>query len=79
MHAWLPTIGPAVMGLATPDSISRGLIYRLDHFIEKNGDSLGTAFPSSHVAAGITFTWVAWRLDRKRHAFVAALDRMRVA
>jgi hypothetical protein len=71
VHAWMPTIGPAVMGLATPESVSRGLIYRMDHFIEKNGDSLGSAFPSSHVAAAITLTWVAWRLGRRRIAVVA--------
>src|SRR5207244_11745606 len=36
-------------------------VCRLSHWIADGGGSLGTAFPSTHVAGAVTFAWIAWR------------------
>ena len=61
VHAWWPTIGPAVLPLQFPAPLSARWFFRLSHWIADGGDSLGTAFPSTHVAGAVTFAWIAWR------------------
>jgi membrane-associated phospholipid phosphatase len=37
----------------------------LVHWVLVGGESIGTAFPSSHVAAALTIWLAAWRVDRR--------------
>jgi len=73
VHAWWPTIGPSVLPVRFPPSVSAGLFFRLNHWIQDGGDSLGTAFPSTHVAGAVTFAWIAWRFWRRRVAIAVSL------
>ena len=68
VHAWWPTTGPAVLSLHFPPSVSVGWFFRLNHWIQNRGDSVGTAFPSTHVAGAVTFAWIAWRFWPRRVA-----------
>lgn len=68
VHAWWPTVGPEVLGVTFPPSVSAGWFFRISHWVLVRGDSWGTAFPSSHVAGAVTFAWIAWRLRRPRVA-----------
>ncbi len=45
-------------------ALSDGLFYRLVHGALHAGDSLGTAFPSSHVAGAVTIAYLGWRWFR---------------
>ena len=57
-----PVYGPrAIAGQALAPAVD-GLFHRLVEGARESGDSLGTAFPSSHVAGAVTMAWVAWRL-----------------
>ncbi len=73
VHAWWPTIGPAVLSVRFPASVSAGWFFRVDHWIQDGGDSLGTAFPSTHVAGAVTFAWIAWRFWSRRVALGVTL------
>ena len=68
VHAWWPTIGPAVLPPQFPAPLSARWFFRLSHWIADGGDSLGTAFPSTHVAGAVTFAWIAWRFWKRRIA-----------
>jgi membrane-associated phospholipid phosphatase len=54
-----PVVGPADM-TALPE-IARGFFYSFSHGAQAAGDSLGTAFPSSHVAGAVTIAFAAGR------------------
>jgi len=54
-----PVVGPPDM-MALPE-IARGFFYSLSHGAQAAGDSLGTAFPSSHVAGAVTIAFAASR------------------
>ncbi|HXA96385.1 MAG TPA: phosphatase PAP2 family protein [Candidatus Dormibacteraeota bacterium] len=66
VYAWWPTTGPDFLHVVFPESVRGGLVFRLNHLIQDSGDSLGTAFPSSHVAGAVTVTWILWRLGYRR-------------
>ncbi|HEX4633655.1 MAG TPA: phosphatase PAP2 family protein [Gemmatimonadales bacterium] len=65
-YALWPTTGPGFLHVTFPDTVSGGPIFRLNHLIQDSGDSLGTAFPSSHVAGAVTLTWILWRMGHRR-------------
>jgi membrane-associated phospholipid phosphatase len=50
-----------------------GLVYRLNSWLRASGDSLGTSFPSSHVAGAVALAWSAWRFLSRRAAIVATI------
>jgi len=66
VYALWPTTGPGALHVSFPESVSDGLMFRINHVIQDSGDSLGTAFPSSHVAGAVTLTWILWRLGHRR-------------
>lgn len=61
LYTALPTDGPLELFPRFVAGVDGGSFYRLNHGLRAAGDSLGTAFPSSHVAGSITLAWVAWR------------------
>ncbi len=73
VHAWWPTIGPGILPLRFPAPLSASWFFRLSHWIQDGGDSLGTAFPSTHVAGAVTFAWIAWRFWSRRVALALTL------
>jgi membrane-associated phospholipid phosphatase len=56
-----PVIGPAELMPHYKGGLTQGLFYRLTHAARDAGDSLGTAFPSSHAAGAVTSALLAWR------------------
>jgi membrane-associated phospholipid phosphatase len=56
-----PVYGPRAMAGGELVSAPAGLFHTLVEGARDAGDSLGTAFPSSHVAGAVTMAWVAWR------------------
>jgi membrane-associated phospholipid phosphatase len=56
-----PVYGPRAMAGAALVPAPAGLFHTLVEAARQGGDSLGTAFPSSHVAGAVTMAWVAWR------------------
>jgi membrane-associated phospholipid phosphatase len=57
-----PVYGPRAMAAAgAAQAPSGGFFHGLVEAARESGDSLGTAFPSSHVAGAVTMAWVAWR------------------
>ncbi len=73
VHAWWPTIGPAVLPVQFPAPLGARWFFRLSHWIANGGDSLGTAFPSTHVAGAVTFAWIAWRFWSRHVALAVTL------
>jgi len=73
VHAWWPTIGPAVLPVQFPAPLGARWFFRLSHWIADSGDSLGTAFPSTHVAGAVTFAWIAWRFWSRHVALAVTL------
>ena len=71
VYALWPTTGPDFLHVGFPESVRGGLVFRINHLIQDSGDSLGTAFPSSHVAGSVTMTWILWRLGYRRFGVVA--------
>lgn len=69
-YALWPTVGPDVLQVTFPPSVSGGWVFHLNHLIQGAGDAAGTAFPSSHVAGAVTLTWVLHRLGHRRLAVV---------
>jgi len=53
-----PVVGPEDPALP---EIARGFFYSIVHATQAAGDSLGTAFPSSHVAGAVTIAFAAAR------------------
>jgi membrane-associated phospholipid phosphatase len=60
-----PVVGPLEMYPRFEAGVSTGVFFRLNAGIRGIGDSLGTAFPSSHVAGTVTLAWIAWRRCRR--------------
>lgn len=56
-----PVHGPRALAGAEGAPVPGGLFHTLVERARESGDSLGTAFPSSHVAGVVTIAWVAWR------------------
>ena len=59
-----PVAGPYYI-FTPPDPRSMGpLIPPMVHWLLRHGSSIGTAFPSSHVAVSVTVLLMAWRFSR---------------
>src|SRR4029434_9806213 len=57
-----PVYGPrAIAAFAMLPSLAPGFFHGLVEHTRESGDSLGTAFPSSHVAGVVTMAWMGWR------------------
>jgi len=57
-----PVYGPRAMAAAAMlPSLATGFFHGLVEHARQSGDSLGTAFPSSHVAGVVTMAWMGWR------------------
>lgn len=69
----LPTDGPRATMPRFTLGIDHGFFFRLNDAVRAAGDSLGTAFPSSHVAGSATLAWIAWRCCGRRMAWVYSL------
>lgn len=56
-----PVDGPSHTMTRYAGDLTEGLLYGLVHGAVELGDSLGTAFPSSHVAGAVTIAVLGWR------------------
>ncbi|MGH7702978.1 MAG: phosphatase PAP2 family protein [Gemmatimonadales bacterium] len=73
-----PVIGPATLMPSYDGPLTQGFFYQLTHHARDAGDSLGTAFPSSHVAGSVTIAIVAWIWLSPRIAGVVTAEAMGV-
>lgn len=60
LYLVMPVIGPLEIFPRAAESHTAGLFYQLNLAMRGAGDSLGTAFPSSHTAGSIALAWLAW-------------------
>lgn len=61
MYIFFPVDGPSHTMARYVGPLTDGFFYRLTHGAVHAGDSLGTAFPSSHVAGAVTIAYLACR------------------
>jgi hypothetical protein len=61
LYTAFPFDGPLVLFPRYTAGIADGWFFRANVALRSAGDSLGTAFPSSHVAGSVTLAWVAAR------------------
>jgi len=61
LYLWFPVDGPSALLPHYQGALTDGFWYQVVKSAHDSGDSLGTAFPSSHVAGSITIALVAWR------------------
>jgi membrane-associated phospholipid phosphatase len=61
LYLLFPVIGPAELLPHYEGALTGGFFYRLTHAGRAAGDSLGTAFPSSHAAGAVTAAALGWR------------------
>jgi membrane-associated phospholipid phosphatase len=74
-----PVYGPRAIGAASLAAAPDGLFHTLVERARASGDSLGTAFPSSHVAGAATIAWVGWRWLSRKWSAVLTLAALAVA
>jgi membrane-associated phospholipid phosphatase len=61
LFAIMPVDGPRHTGMIFEGARAEGFFARLVQLVAvEHGESLGAAFPSSHVAAAVTIAWVGW-------------------
>lgn len=72
-----PVYGPRAMAAAMAPTV--GFFHTLVERARESGDSLGTAFPSSHVAGVVTMAVVGWRWLGRGWGFVLAAAALAVA
>lgn len=56
-----PTDGPRHVMPPYAGPLNEGIFYRIVHDALELGDSMGTAFPSSHVVGAVTIAYVGWQ------------------
>src|SRR5262249_59341187 len=61
VYTVFPTTGPLPDHGHWSSQIAQGWFFRLNDWIRNVGDSLGTAFPSSHVAGAVALPWLLVR------------------
>ncbi len=59
LYLAFPVVGPAALMPHYDGPLTHGFFFQLTHHAREAGDSLGTAFPSSHVAGSVTIAIVA--------------------
>jgi membrane-associated phospholipid phosphatase len=74
-----PVYGPRAMAAAMAPSAPAGFFHALVERARESGDSLGTAFPSSHVAGAVTMACMGWRWLGRGWGMVLALAALAVA
>jgi membrane-associated phospholipid phosphatase len=74
-----PVNGPRAIGAASLPAAPDGFFHSLVERIRASGDSLGTAFPSSHVAGAATIAWVSWRWLSRKWSAVLTFAALAVA
>jgi len=74
----IPVVGPAQF-VPTPASVRHGFFFALSAGVQHIGDSLGTSFPSTHVAASTTMAIVAWRRFTRPFAVLLTFDALVIA
>jgi membrane-associated phospholipid phosphatase len=67
-----PVLGPDEL-YGNPAAPLGGAFYRFHAGIQAAGNSLGTAFPSSHVAGTVTLAWIAWKWCARSIAWGSAV------
>jgi membrane-associated phospholipid phosphatase len=70
---YFPVNGPDGDLSASFPQLTVGFVYRLNNWLRASGDSLGTSFPSSHVAGAVALAWSAWRFLSRRQAIIATV------
>lgn len=78
LYLAFPVIGPAELLPQYDGALTNGFFYGLTHAARAAGDSLGTAFPSSHVAGATTVAVLAWRWFRTPVAVLVTLQAVGV-
>jgi membrane-associated phospholipid phosphatase len=78
LYLAFPVIGPAELLPHYEGALTNGFFYGLTHAARAAGDSLGTAFPSSHVAGATTVAVLAWRWFRRPVAVLVTLQAVGV-
>jgi membrane-associated phospholipid phosphatase len=61
VYTIMPTLGPLTDHAQMSGQTAGGWFFAVNRFLRETGDSLGTAFPSSHVAGAVTFAWLLCR------------------
>jgi membrane-associated phospholipid phosphatase len=74
-----PVYGPRAMAAAVAQSSPAGFFHTLVERARESGDSLGTAFPSSHVAGVVTMACMGWRWLGHGWGMVLTLAALAVA
>ena len=77
-YLMFPVDGPGHTMVHYQGAPNTGLFYHLVHQAGDFGDSMGTAFPSSHVAGALTIAWAGWRWCSKPVRTVLALEALGV-
>ena len=78
IYLWFPVLGPAQF-LPPADAVRHGVFFAMCSAIQQFGDSLGTSFPSTHVAASATIALVAWRRLPRAVAVLLTVDALMIA
>lgn len=61
LFALMPVDGPRHTGMVFDGANARGFFAQLVQLVAvEHGESLGAAFPSSHVAGAVTMAWIGW-------------------
>ncbi len=74
IYITFPVLGPRLAMEAYAGPHTDGLFYQIVHGALEVGDSRGTAFPSSHVAGGVTIAYLAWRWFSRPVALLMSLE-----
>jgi membrane-associated phospholipid phosphatase len=73
-----PVDGPAHTMARYVGEPAHGFFYQLVHSSLRVGDSMGTAFPSSHVAGAVTIAYAGWRWFSRPVALLLLLEAVGV-
>jgi membrane-associated phospholipid phosphatase len=79
LYVLFPVDGPSHTMARYAGPLTEGFFYRLSTNAVHAGDSLGTAFPSSHVVGAVSMAILAARWLPRRVALVFALEALGVA
>lgn len=74
LYLMFPVDGPGHTMVHYQGAPTTGFFYHLVHQAGDFGDSMGTAFPSSHVAGALTAAWAGWRRFSRPVALLLALE-----
>ncbi len=78
LYAVFPVDGPSYTMTRYAGPLTEGFFYQLAGGVVHAGDSMGTAFPSSHVIGAVTMALLAWRWFSWPVAVVFALEAVGV-